>query len=317
MRAVRSDGSGVQIVDVPAQRAEAGNDRVRVRVRAAGICGSDLLMLEKSFLRPDVTIGHEFAGVLDDGREVAVQPTTPCGNCEFCARGAYQLCPSCIGSTLGVSRAGGMADEVWVDPVCIVPLAASLPVGDACLVEPLAVAVHGIERSGLVSGQRVAVVGGGTVGLLAAAVARARGCAVDLVARHAAQWRAAETLQVGREPSGLYDLVIDAAGSESAVARAVELARPEATLLMLGWDWQRVVLPGYAIAAKELVIRATVTYGHQSATRDVDAAAALLAAAPEIAQALITHRMPLDAAVHAFAVARDRAGGAIKVVLEP
>ncbi len=77
------------------------------------------------------------------------------------------------------------------------------------------------------------------------------------------------------------------------------------------------MLPGVMVAFKELVVRATMTYGHENGTRDIDAAAALLARMPEIAEALITHRFPLEEAARAFDVARDRRAGAIKVVLEP
>jgi len=312
MRAVRTDSGRVRVFDVP----EPENEGVRVRVRAAGICGSDLTMLDKGFLQPGNTIGHEFAGLLDDDTPVAVQPLEPCA-CELCRRGDYQLCPACLGGAFGIGRDGGMADEIRVPQTCLVPLTPSLRVADASLVEPLAVCVHGFEKVGLAGGARVAVVGAGSVGLLAAAVARHRGCEVDIVARHEAQHRAAEVLRIGREPSGEYDLVVDAAGSESAVARAIELCRPGADLLLLAWDWERIVLPGVATAAKELVIRATMTYGHTSAARDIDAAASVLTAHPEIADAVITHRFPLDEAPRAFEVARDRKAGAIKVVLEP
>ena len=311
MRAVKSSDRKIQVIEVPAPAGEG----LRVRVRSAGICGSDLLMLSRGLLAH--TIGHEFAGLLDDDTPVAVQPTTPCGACELCRAGSYQLCEACVGSTLGVYRDGGMADEVRVAPECIVPLADGVRAEDACLVEPLAVAIHGLEKVGAQPGQRVAIVGAGSVGLAAAAAARFRGCQVDVVARHDAQHRAAEVLGAGREPHGVYDLAIDAAGNEGAIARAVELARPGGGLLLLGWDWERVVLPGAAVAAKELAVRATMTYSHESALRDVDAAAALLAERPEVPAALISHRFPLDEAPRAFEVARDRRAGAIKVVLEP
>ena len=178
-----------------------------------------------------------------------------------------------------------MADEVRVEPECIVALADGVRAEDACLVEPLAVAIHGLEKTGVQAGQRIAIVGAGSLGLAAAAAARFRGGEVDVVARHDAQHRAAEVLGAGREAHGSYDLAIDAAGNEAAISRAVELARPGAGLLLLGWDWERVVLPGAAIAAKELAVRAPMTYSHESALRDVDAAAALLAERPEVPEA--------------------------------
>ena len=312
MRAVRCEQDRICVAEVP---APSGSEGVRVRVKSAGICGSDLTMLPLGYLQH--TVGHEFAGLLDDGTPVAVQPTTPCGSCALCRAGDYQLCRTCIDSTLGVYRDGGMADEAWVDRAGLVLLPAGLAVADACLVEPLAVALHGLGKAGLAGGQRVAVVGAGSIGLLAAAASRACGCEVAVVARYPAQLRAAEALGVGSEPTGLYDLVVDAAGSVSAVTRAVELARPGGALLLLGWNWERIVLPGVALAEKELVVRATMTYGHQSAVRDVDAAAALLARHPEIPAAVISHRFPLDEASRAFEIAAGRQAGAIKVVLEP
>src|SRR5690606_11626223 len=107
----------------------------------------------------------------------------------------------------------------------LVPLPAGLDVRDACLVEPAAVAWHGVDRAAVVPGERVVVVGGGSIGLLAVAAARRKGHQVDLDARHPHQIEAGERLGAGR-PSGVYDVVIEAAGSESGLARCAELARP-------------------------------------------------------------------------------------------
>ncbi len=111
------------------------------------------------------------------------------------------------------------------------PLPAGVALGDACLVEPLAVVLHGLRRAGLRGGERVAVIGGGAIGLCAVAAARAAGAEVALVARHDAQRAAGERLGAGARASGSYDLVIDAAGTESALAqrgRAVPAGRPAA-----------------------------------------------------------------------------------------
>ncbi len=313
MRAVRAQGDRVHVTELPEPDAPSA-ESVRVYVKSAGICGSDMTMLERKML--EHTLGHEFAGCLEDGTPVAVQPTTPCG-CELCDSGNYQLCSTCMGTTLGVWVDGGMADQVWVDPASLVPLPEGVDVADACLVEPLAVAIHGMNNAHLQAGQRVAIVGAGSVGLCAGAYARSYGCAADIAARHPAQQAAAEKLGLGCEPSGAYDLVIEAAGNNRALATAVELCRPSGELLLLGFDWDEVVLPGAAIALKELAIRASMTYGHTSSLRDVDAAARLLAQVPEIPEAILTHRFPLEEAPHAFEVARDRKAGAIKVVLEP
>ena len=91
-----------------------------------------------------------------------------------------------------------MAEQVRVNPACVVPLPAGLAPADACLLEPLAVAIHGVQKSGLRGGDRVAIVGAGSIGLCAGAVARSRGCDVDIDARHPAQLHAAERLGLHR-----------------------------------------------------------------------------------------------------------------------
>ena len=116
---------------------------------------------------------------------------------------------------------------------------------------------------------------------------------------------------------GDYDVVLDCAGTASATAASCEALRPNGTLLMLASSWDTIELPGLAVAAKELEIVVSTMYGRAGTLRDVDAAAGILGAREEVADALISHRFPLAEAAKAFEVSRDRAGGAIKVVLEP
>ena len=314
MRAVRVVDGAVQLAEVPAPRGGG----YRVRIRSAGICGSDLHLLAAR--HPiGATLGHEMAGVLDDGRPVAIEPLLPCGRCDLCAGGDYHLCREGPSSVLGVSHDGGMADEVRVPERCLVPLPAGLDPHDACLVEPLAVAVHGLRRAGLGLGERVAVVGGGSIGLLAVVAARAAGAEVALAARHAAQ--VAAGLRLGAPAlageGGEHDLVVDAAGTASALERCVELCRPGGRLLLLATCWEGLALPGFALSLKEVRVVPSSLYGRAGAVREIEIAAALLAARPEIAAAVISHRLPLEAAPEAFRIAADRKAGALKVVLEP
>ena len=311
MRAIRCSGGSVQVVEVPAPQG----DGVRVRIRSAGICGSDLHLLDGGF--PLVhTLGHEMAGVTPDGTPVAIEPLLPCGDCEHCQSGAYNLCALGPGIIMGTAHDGGMADEILVPERCLVPLAAGVDPRDACLVEPLAVAVHGMRRAGLRGNQRVAVIGGGSIGLCAVAAATHAGAQATLVARHDAQREAGARLGA-RDLEGRFDLVVDAAGTKSALASALELCRPGGKLLLLATYWSGLELPGFALCMKEVNVIPASMYGRDGGSRDVEVAAGILASRPEIALSLITHRFPLHAAPEAFAVAADRQGGAIKVVLEP
>lgn len=313
MRAVRHTDAGIETVAVPAPEVrDAGGERVRVR--SAGICGSDLHMLGWGPM--PVTLGHEVAGLLDDGTPVAVWPLVACGACDRCAAGEVSQCRSGPSQVYGIGRDGGMADELVVDPACVVPLPAELDAADAALVEPVACGVHALRRAGIEAGHRVVVVGAGAIGLGAAAVARWMDAAVAVVARHPAQRDAAERIGAGTEPSGEYDIVVDAAGTEGAVARGVELLRPGGTIALLATYWEPVAFPQF-FTMKEPVLVGANMHGRDAAGSDMEVAAQVLTDLPEVPAAMITHRFPLERAGEAFAVAADRAAGAIKVVLEP
>ena len=131
-----------------------------------------------------------------------------------------------------------------------------------------------------------------------------------------AQREAGERLGAREEGPADYDMVIESAGTESALASAVEKVRPGGQLVLVATYWEGMVLPGIQLCLKEVQIVTSSMYGREGDTRDFDRAAALVAQIPGLAEILITHRFPLDEAVRAFATARDRAEGAIKVVLE-
>jgi threonine dehydrogenase-like Zn-dependent dehydrogenase len=198
----------------------------------------------------------------------------------------------------------------------VFPLPPGVTPSDGVLVEPIACCVHAFRRGGVTAGDRVAVVGGGSIGLGAAAVARWLDCPVDVAARHDAQRAAATAIGSGTAPAGEYDVVVDAAGTSSAIATALALLRPGGTVVLVASHWDPVELPQF-FTTKEPTIVAAMMHGDAEEGHDMERAAQLLADLPEVAPALITHRLPLDRAADAFRIAADRAAGAIKVVLEP
>ena len=103
MRAVRCANQTVEVVDLPSPIGEG----VRVKIVSAGICGSDLHLLKSHFPLP-YTLGHELAGVLDNGQPVAIEPLTPCGHCDRCQRGDYNLCQLGPAMIYGTGRDGGI-----------------------------------------------------------------------------------------------------------------------------------------------------------------------------------------------------------------
>jgi threonine dehydrogenase-like Zn-dependent dehydrogenase len=318
VRAVRASGDGgVAIVDVEARPPDHATDPVRVRVRSCGICASDLHLAAWNL---PVTLGHEFAGVLDDGTPVAVQPNAWCGECDRCLAGETQLCRHGASRLHGVSVDGGLADEVVVDRRCLVPLPHGVDPAIGALVEPLAVGTHAAGRVTIDRGDRVLVIGGGSIGLATVAALRHLGADVDLVARHAHQRAGGDLLGAGSDLGDEYGVVVDAAGTQSSLDDAVSRVRPGGAVVVVATYWDPVSIDA-ALLTKEVRIVPSAMYGHTGHTHgresQFEAAAALLAARPEVVDALVHHRFGLDEAPEAFRVAGDRAAGAIKVLLEP
>ena len=303
MRSVRRTATGVETVQGPPPDGEG----VRVRVTSAGICGSDLHADGPS----PVVLGHEFGGLLDDGSLVAVQPFAPCGACPACRRGEEQLCPA-TRDFHGASRDGGLADEVLVAPRCLVPVPPGVDPAAVGLVEPIAVAVHAVNRARLRPGERALVIGGGSIGLLCAAVLAERGTDVDLLARHPAQQSAADALGLGGAVAGRYAVVVDAAGTASSAEQALRAVERGGRLVLVALPWQPIAF-GLPLVLKEVSVIPAIYYGRG----DFSAAAEVLGRHPELAELLVTHRFPLEDAATAFRVASDRAAGAIKVHLIP
>ncbi|MEU4227650.1 zinc-binding dehydrogenase [Nonomuraea sp. NPDC026600] len=118
-------------------------------------------------------------------------------------------------------------------------------------------------------------------------------------------------------PHGQYDVVIDAAGGPTALARCAELARPGGRVVVVAVYFETASFPGPTSLVKELSYINAIAYDHRDGRREFAEVAAMLADQPEIAETVITHRFPLAEATEAFRGAADRSTGAIKVVLHP
>lgn len=317
MRAVRNTNDGIQVLNVATADVTGMADPVTVRPLAVGICGSDLHIIGLGM--QGITMGHEVAATFE-GRPVAIQPAAYCGACAACLRGDHHVCLTAGQGIYGIHRDGGLADELIVERQCLVELPKSVDPASACLVEPIAVGVHAVNKARPEPGMRVAVIGAGTIGLVAAAAAHKHGVDVDIVARHEPQFTAAERLGLrpiqSQELGSGYDLVIDAAGTESSLTAAIEAIRPAGTIVVPGIYWGDITVPGLALCLKEAQLNVALYYGYHDGERETDVAAQLLADLPELPGALISNRFELDRARAAFDTAADRAAGAIKVVID-
>ena len=324
----------IEVRDTEVPSPDAGE--VLVRVRACGICGSDLHFYHGVFpANPNVSPGHEFAGEVvelgegvggfEPGQGVVIEPMRRCQECAFCRSGRYHLCPKHM--LLGTFAPGGLAEHVSVPACTLYPLPEDLDFELGALVEPLAVAVHGVHLVDLTVGERVLVFGSGTIGLFSIIAAKAAG-AGEVVAtyRHDHQGEAALAAGASRvirdsDVAGLEKQGIDVAietigGSAPTLAQALGAVRPGGRISVLGLFPGAVQLGGLALILKEVTVVGGITYCRPGLRSDFDVAIGILQSDPERARMVITHRFPLDEATQAFATAADKGTKSIKVQVQ-
>ena len=170
---------------------DAGPGEVLIRVHRCGICGTDLHIAKGTFPAPNLplVLGHEFSGTVASvgdgvadiaiGDRVVVDINISCGHCYFCRRGQKLFCPRV--AQLGVHRAGGLAEYVAAPADNVYTLPESVSLDTAAYVEPLACAIHGQDRVGIRSGDRVLIIGGGPMGLAHIALSRLSGASKVIV----------------------------------------------------------------------------------------------------------------------------------------
>jgi threonine dehydrogenase-like Zn-dependent dehydrogenase len=311
MKAVRATDAGVAVVEL----GEAPGMGELLQIRAASICISDFAYMANGSRR---VMGHELAGIREDGTPVVVESIYGCMDCAQCRVGRYNLCSQMSERALGWSIDGGMAEMFRAPAERLVPLPAGLDVRDGSLVEPGGVAWHAARLGGVGPNTRVAVVGVGALGLLAVAAARHMGApeiAVEAWFPH--QAGAAERLGARVGTDGLYDVVIEAGGTPESLARSIELVAPAGTVSALGVHFGKVEVDWMHLFHREARVIPSISFCAHDGVREMEEVAAMLAADPEIPNVLITHRFPIEDAVEAFRVANDKSTGSIRVVIEP
>ncbi|MGB1504487.1 MAG: zinc-dependent alcohol dehydrogenase [Acidimicrobiales bacterium] len=295
------------------EETESNGDGVRIRIHTSSICGSDLHLLGLG-IAEGMVLGHEFCGTTPDGTAVAVEPILGCGTCASCRSGHLPTCES--GPTfLGIAVPGGMAESIVVPPETLVALPTGIPLSAGSLVEPLAVAHHGLDRARVRPEDRVLVIGAGPIGLATVAMLRDRGIACDISARHPHQQHAAEALGASLVVDGTYDVVMDCVATTTSLAEAMAHVVARGRVGLVGTLWDPAALSVTA-CVKEIELLPAMAYRCRVPERNFSAAATALATRPDIEAALITHRFPLDGCEEAFETAADRASGAIKVAFE-
>ncbi|MCI0547969.1 MAG: alcohol dehydrogenase catalytic domain-containing protein [Candidatus Rokubacteria bacterium] len=323
----------LRVESIPAPRP--GADEVVVRVAAIGLCGTDHRIWNGDRpVRYPLVMGHEMLGVvqavgeavgnLREGERVAVEPNYSCGACPLCREGNRNLCLSRV--TLGIDVHGGCAELVRAPARCCWPAPVALTDDQLLLVEPLAVVVRAVGRAAPRAGESAAVVGMGTLGLLAIQVLKARGLRVlavgrsprrvalaeelgaDAVASAAAGAPSAEAQRFSRREG--VDLVIETAGTADAVGQAAALARPGGRVVLTGLPHAPSSVDFFSVVRREITLVGSMIYQDE-----FPRAVELLATGAVNGARLLTHRFPLAGIEDAFHA--HRSPEAIKVAVHP
>src|SRR5688500_4774922 len=301
----------------------------------AGWCGTDYRIWsgDRPVAYPRV-MGHEFIGrVLSVGsgvsrvavgERVAVEPNYSCGNCPLCLEGNRNLCLSRV--AVGIDVDGCFAEIARVPERCCWPAPAGVADEDLLVTEPLAVVVRAVNRGAPQAGESAAVVGAGTLGLLALQVLKGRGARVLVVGRSARRLPLARelgadaTLRVGEEPleraagrlSGRegVDCVIETAGTPEAVTHALAVVRPGGRIVLTGLPHEPTPVEFFSVVRREITLTGSMIYQDE-----FPEAMRLVGAGTVRTRPLITHRFRLDEISRAFAVHREPAS--IKVAVVP
>jgi L-iditol 2-dehydrogenase len=319
-----------------------GPGEALIRIKAVGLCGSDLQYYANGrigdlHLSAGHILGHEVAGVVEalgpdtdgppPGTPVVVDPAIHCGWCRFCAAGHPNLCRNL--RFFGSPPMPGALQEYIVHPSHhLLPLPSGLTFAVGAVIEPLGVAIHAVDLGHLTVGASLAVFGCGPIGLMVARVAQLAGahlvCATEPLPhrRHIAlQFGVAaafdptgeDVVRGIRDQTGGegVDVAFEVAGSDTATVQAVQVVRPGGTLVLVGyWKADEVTLPGITAMRKGLTIR-FVRRMKNTFPRAIE----LTRLGLVNLASLISHEFPLSDVVEAFARAERRGPDVLKAVV--
>jgi L-iditol 2-dehydrogenase len=319
-----------ELVELPVP--EIADDEVLIRVRACGICGSDVHGMDGSTGRriPPIVMGHEAAGDIvavgkradpwSIGQRVTFDSTIYCGHCEYCRRGQINLCDN--RQVLGVScaeyrRQGAFAEYVAVPARVLCALPEGLPYERAAMVEPVSVAVHGSHRAGVKPGDRVAVVGAGMIGLLVVQVLKAKGAAeviaVDIDPKKLEMATALGADRTSDSTAGMeLDAAIEAVGITQTVEMAIRSVRKGGSVSLVGNLSPQVEVPLQVVVTRELSV-----YGSCASQGDYPESLDLIASGAVQVAPMISAQITLEEAPEYFERLYRHEPGLMKVMVCP
>jgi len=323
---------------------EPAPGQVRVRVKAATICGSDLNIYKNGYSipydKPHIS-GHEISGVVEklgegvssvtEGTRVAILPTQSCGVCHNCMMGAINLCEDrrVIGGIKKTGAwSGGMAEYVCVPAKTVIPIPADVSFDEGALLEIMGVGLHVSRQAGPAKGKTVVIIGAGSVGLSSMKFFQYYEAKKIIVfdvlqerLQYAELWGADHCLMMGPEAEqqvsslnrGIKaDIVLDSVGSEETLNRAMRLCRGGGSVIMAGLEEERFLFDYRYAVDHEIKLFGSITY-----TTEMYESLELLRRGMISFDNFITLKTPLSKGAEIFEELTKDKSKHIKVLLEP
>jgi L-idonate 5-dehydrogenase len=317
------------------QIGEPKETQVLVRIRAGGICGSDLhYYLDGGFgtvrLKEPMVPGHEVSGEVEAvgskvtkvkiGDHISLNPSRPCRHCKFCQSGEQQHCLDMwfYGSAMRMPHSqGAFRERIIAEEFQCEPVGDSVSFGEAACAEPLAVSLHAVNQAGSLVGKKVLVTGSGPIGALVIASARYAG-AMEIVAtdlhdaalKKAVEMGASRVVNVSIEPGlkteefladkGYFDVAFECTGAAPVLRDVIPVMKPRGTIVQVGVTGE-VAIQNNVFVGKELRL-----VGTQRFHAEYPLAVSLIREGKINVKPIITATLPFEKAVEAFNLASDR-----------
>ena len=279
-----------EIIFEEAQRPVPGENQVLIKIMNIGICGSDIHVYhgEHPFTSYPVTQGHEVSGEIVEtgknvaewktGQKVTIEPQVFCGKCHPCRHGKYNLCEEL--KVMGFQTTGAASEYFAVDASKVTPLPEEVSFEEGAMIEPLAVAVHGVKQIGDVTGLNIAVLGAGPIGNLVAQTAKCMGaakvmitdisdlrlkkaeeCGIDICVNTKNKDFGEEMLKAFGPDKA--DVIYDCAGNNVTMGQAIKYARKGSVIVLIAVFAGPAQIDLAVVNDHELDIKSSMMYRHE------------------------------------------------------
>ena len=333
----------VKIVDVKKlevsemEQPIANLEDVTIKIDCCGICGSDIHNWDLG--QPiGLVMGHEFAGTVVDpgsredlkvGDKVTGLPISPCLKCNACKTGNFQFCKSTWSNAVGLSltNPGGFSEYLTCRSDMVKKVPDNVSFESACMVEPSAISLHAVNLTDIKVGEKLLIVGGGIIGLMAAEFAKMDGASYVCLLE-VNENRGKKALEFGyvdefydptkedtvakllEKTNGGFDKVIECCGNSAAVTEAMIASKPGGKIILVGVSVSNISIPSAVSVMGEVTLQGSIAYTEQEFEKTIE----LISEEKIDVEKYIDKKVSIDKVQEAFEILTSGTQDDIKII---